>query len=69
MFASTTETEQNEMKTVNRYEVRYYPTPTAYSKYVGFKAKLLPYRDAVKVVRKLKKMGIDAFYSKMEINV
>lgn len=57
------------MKTVTRYDLRYYPSPTAYSKRVGFKARLLPYREAVKVVRKLKKMGVDAFYSKMEINV
>lgn len=56
------------MKTINRYDIRHYPTSTAYSVRVGFKAKLLPYREAVKVVRKLKGMGIDAFYSKVAIN-
>ncbi len=57
------------MNTVNRYEIRYYPAPTSFSKYVGFKAKLLPFKKAVKVIRKLKSMGLDAFYSKMEINI
>lgn len=57
------------MKKVNRYEIRYYSNERAYSNYVGFKAKLLKFRDAVKVVKRLKKSGVDAFYAKTEILV
>ena len=57
------------MKKVNRYAIRYYPNESAYSNYVGFKAKLLKFKDAVKVVKRLKKSGVDAFYSKIEISV
>ena len=55
------------MKKVNRYQVRYYPTPTSYSQYVG-KGKLHKYRTALKIVKRLKKAGIDAFADKWIIN-
>ena len=57
------------MKTVNRYEIRHYQNSESYSKYVGFKARLLKFADAVRVTKRLKKSGIDAFYAKIEINI
>lgn len=49
------------IKTVSMYEVRYYPSDASYSKNVGRKCRLLPFRSAQAVVRRLKKAGVDAF--------
>jgi len=57
------------IKQVNRYEIRYYTETNLYSYYVGFKARLLPYKKAVKIINRLKKSGIDAFHAKMIINI
>ena len=43
--------------TVSRYEIRHYPTPLAYSKTVGFKGKLLEYKKACKVIKRLKNLA------------
>ncbi len=48
------------MKTVNRYEVRYFPAGSATSRRVGNKCRVLEYRRAQAVVRRLKKAGVDA---------
>lgn len=47
-------------KTVNLYEVRYYPSTSGVSRMVGRKSRILPYRRALAVVRRLKKAGVDA---------
>jgi hypothetical protein len=38
------------------------------SRWLGFKMKLVAHKKAVRLVKRLKKSGVDAFYSKMEIN-
>lgn len=48
------------MKTVNRYEVRYFPAHSGVSQRVGLKCRVLEYRRALAVVRRLKKAGVDA---------
>lgn len=53
----------------NLYEVRYWPTPYAYSKQVGFKGKLVTFRQAQKIVKRLKKSGIDAFHAKLSVKI
>lgn len=55
------------MKKVNRYQIRHYPTPTGYSVPVG--RKLVTWRQACKIVKRLKKSGLEAFSEKFEINV
>lgn len=49
------------------YGVRYYPDNTSYSKYLGYKGQLLPYRRAMKLVKWLKSKGVDAFTEKFTI--
>jgi hypothetical protein len=46
------------------YSVRYYPEGKRFSEIVGHKYRLVSFRLAVKLVRRLKKSGIDAFYTK-----
>jgi len=46
-------------KTINLYEVRYY-TGSGYSQNLSRKSRILPYRKAQAVVRRLKKAGVDA---------
>ena len=48
------------MKTAKLYEIRYYPSPSAFSKHVGYKGKLVSYQSALKLVKRLKKAGVDA---------
>ena len=48
------------MKTVMRYEVRHFPPHSGVSQRVGTKCRLLEYRRALAVVRRLKKAGVDA---------
>lgn len=48
------------MKTVNRYEVRYFPKHSGVSQRVGNKCRLLEYRRALAVIRRLKAAGVDA---------
>jgi len=47
-------------KTINLYEVRYYPAGSAASRNVSRKGRILPYRHALAVIRRLKKAGVDA---------
>jgi hypothetical protein len=55
------------MKKSFRYEIRYWPGDNEYSKMIG--SKLLEFKRAVKIVRRLKKSGVDAFYAKLSINL
>lgn len=47
-------------KTINLYEVRYYPSGSAVSQNVSRKCRILPYRKALAVIRRLKKSNVDA---------
>lgn len=44
----------------NLYEVRYFPTGSAYSRNLSRKSRILPYRRALAVIRRLKRSGVDA---------
>lgn len=55
------------MKTAIRYQIRHYVTPNAYS--VGMGRKLRTRKAATKLVKRLKKMGFDAFAAPMKISV
>jgi hypothetical protein len=60
---------QPEMNKVTRYAVRYWPTPTAYSRVVGSKCRLVERSSALRIVRRLKRRGIDAFSAPVKINI
>lgn len=62
---NTSTTEMQTMKTVTLYEIRYWPTPTAYSKGMG--RKLRTRKNAAKLVKRLKKAGYDVFSVPMRI--
>ena len=47
-------------KTVNLYEVRYFPAGSGISRNLSRKCRILPYRKAQAVVRRLKQAGVDA---------
>lgn len=44
----------------NLYEVRYFPAGSAYSRNLSRKSRILPYRHALAVIRRLKRAGVDA---------
>lgn len=48
------------MKTINLYEVRYFPAGSAVSQNLSRKSRILPYRKAQAIVRRLKMAGVDA---------
>ena len=50
----------NANKTINLYEVRYFPAGSAFSQNVSRKSRILPYRKAQAIVRRLKKAGVNA---------
>lgn len=50
----------NTYKTINLYEVRYFPAGSAVSQNVSRKSRILPYRKAQAIVRRLKKSGVNA---------
>lgn len=52
---------------MKRYEIRYWPDDISYSKQIG--RSLVEFKKAVKIVRRLKKSGLDAFYSKLSITI
>ena len=54
-------------KTISMYQVRFY-TGNQYSKPVGTKSVLKNYGQARKIVKRLKKSGIEAFASKLKIS-
>ena len=56
------------MKKVTRYEIRYYPPFPAFSKTVGFKGRLVEYHSACRIVKRLRKSGIDAFKDRWLLN-
>jgi hypothetical protein len=47
-------------KIVNLYEVRYFPAGSGISRNLSRKSRILPYRKAQAIVRRLKTAGIDA---------
>jgi len=47
-------------KTINLYEVRYFPVGSGVSRNLSRKSRILPYRRALAVIRRLKKAGVDA---------
>lgn len=53
------------MKYVTRYEIREYRTETGYSSKMS--RKLRARKEAVKLVRRLRKMGHDAFAAPMKV--
>lgn len=57
--------ESTKFKKVNMYEIRCYTNETGFSRGLG--RKLRTYNKACKIVRRLKKSGIDAFKNKFEI--
>lgn len=48
------------IKTINLYEVRFFPQGSGVSRNLSRKGRILSYRNAQAVVRRLKKSGIDA---------
>ena len=66
----TNNRKQDMTKTINLYEVRYYPAGSAVSQNVSRKCRILPYRKALAVIRRLKKSNVDAVIgSAWRINV
>lgn len=49
------------MKKIIRYEIRWFPSMLQSSVPVGFKNKILPRDRVTKIVKWLRKRGIDAF--------
>jgi hypothetical protein len=47
-------------KTINLYEVRVFPVGSYVSRNLSRKSRILPYRTAQAIVRRLKKSGVDA---------
>ncbi len=45
---------------INLYEVRYFPAGCGVSRNISRKGRILPYRKAQAVVRRLKQAGVDA---------
>ena len=56
------------MKTVTRYEVRIYGFGMS-SKRIGFKGVVVEYKRACKIVKRLKRMGLDAYKAQISIIV
>ena len=61
----TTSARGKKMKTVTRYEIREYKTSTSYS--TSLSSKLRERKAATKLIKRLKKMGHDAFASPMKV--
>ena len=55
------------MKTRKMYQVRYYRNSIAYSDMVGFKGRLVDYSTARKIVRRLRRVGVEAFHASFKI--
>ena len=49
------------------YEVRYIPEGYVFSKHVGYKHRLLSRNVALRVVKRLKSTGVDAYITPMHI--
>jgi len=47
-------------KTRNLYEVRFFPAGSGVSRNLSRKGRILPYRRALAVIRRLKAAGVDA---------
>lgn len=47
-------------KLVSLYEVRYFPYASGTSRNLSRKGRILPYRRALAVIRRLKRAGVDA---------
>lgn len=50
-----------------RYSVRYFENDSSYSKTVGFKMRVLPRRQALRVCRRLKRAGVQAIAAPMSV--
>jgi hypothetical protein len=61
-------TAKETLKTRNFYQVRYYPSDNAASRQVGFKHQYRRYESALKIKKRLRKAGIDAFTVKVSAN-
>lgn len=58
------------MKTINLYEVRFFPAGAGVSRNLSRKGRILPYRKAQSIVRRLKQAGVDAIIgSPWRVNV
>jgi len=55
------------MKTVTRYEIREYKTSTSTSYSTSLSSKLRERKAATKLIKRLKKMGHDAFAAPMKV--
>lgn len=55
------------MKTRKMYQVRYYRNSITYSDTVGFKGRLVDYKTARKIVRRLVRAGVEAFHASYQI--
>ena len=54
------------MKTIKLYNVRFY-RDMEFSKTVGFKGRLLERSQALRVVKRLKRRGVEAFAAPMKV--
>lgn len=50
------------------FSVRYFPSGCVFSVPVGHKARLLPYRQANRVAKRLKRSGVDVIVYSMFVN-
>lgn len=55
------------MKLKKLYSVRYYANATSYSKAVGFKHRLMPRDNALRIARFLKARGVHAYVHPMMV--
>ena len=56
-----------QMKLKKLYSVRYYANATSYSKAVGFKHRLMPRDNALRIARFLKARGVHAYVHPMMV--
>jgi hypothetical protein len=50
----------NATQTIKLYEVRYFPAGSGVSKNISSKCRIVPFRKAQAIVKRLKKAGVDA---------
>ena len=59
---------KEKLKIRNFYQVRYYPSYNADSRQVGFKHQYRRYHSALRIKKRLRKAGVEAFLSKVSSN-
>lgn len=57
------------MQKITLREIRYWPTPTAFSHVVGYKHRLIDLRTARAVVKRLRRRGVDAFHRPVMLRI